>query len=129
MDSTKVLVNIGVSTRAEFGFGPESDPFIGATVVFVNCSRLGTGTYVVVTDYGRVGQQSSEAIPLTCEVTSSPDDDGDSNQRTSVVVTSAQSGQVGGQTVTLNSANFQSEQVGSANRNETLGGSAEITFS
>jgi hypothetical protein len=124
-NSTYVKVNIGVATQAMFGFGPTSSPVIGQTVVIVQCAY---NRYFVYTNYATVNQQLSGAIPLTCSVTRSRDPDGDSNQYTSVVVTSAQSGQVGSQTVTLNSASFQSEQVGMHDQNETLGGSAQITM-
>lgn len=130
-NSTITRVNIGVATKTMFGFGPVSNPIIGQTVVFVGCTWNGSswgGSYTVLTNYAKPGQQSSGAIPLTCDVFQTlHDPDGDSNKYTSVVVTSAQSGQVGSQTVTLNSASFQSEQTGMHNQNETLGGSAQIT--
>jgi hypothetical protein len=125
-NSTYVKVNIGVATRAMFGFGPASNPIIGQTVVFLTCDGS-TGSYSVVFNYATTSQQSSGTIPLACSVTYSKDPDGDSNQYTSVVVTSAQSGQVGGRTVTLNSASYQSEHTGPHNQNETIGGAAQIT--
>jgi len=126
-NSTYVKVNIGVATRAMFGFGPVGNPIIGQTVVFMQCDNGSTGTYSVVTNYATTSQQSSALIPLTCSVTYSKDPDGDSNLYTAVVVKSAQSGQVGSQTFTLNSASFQSEHVGMHNQNETIGGAAQIT--
>jgi hypothetical protein len=123
-NSTYVKVNVGTATQAMFGFGPTSNPVIGQTVVFVQCAF---NRYFVYTNYATTSQQGSGAIPLTCSVTRSKDPDGDSNQYTSVTVTSAQSGQAGNQTFTLNSASFQSEQVGMHNQNETLGGAAQIT--
>src|SRR5258708_7056456 len=123
-NSTYVKVNISTATQAMFGFGPVSNPLVGQTVVVVQCAY---SRYFVYTNYATTSQQSSGVIPLTCSVTRSSDPDGDSNQYTSVVVTSAQSGTVGSQTFTLNSASFQSEQVGLHNQNETLGGSAQIT--
>lgn len=123
--STTVKVDIGVATKARFCFGPASSPCVGQTVVFVNYPD---GFYQVVFNYATPSQQGSAAIPLTYTVTRSSDPDNDSNQFTSVVVNTAQSGTIGARTVTLVSASFQSEQVGSANRNETLGGSATLTI-
>lgn len=124
--STTVKVDPGVAIKAMFCFGPASNPCIGQTVVFVNYPN---NTYQVVFNYAKPNQQGSAAIPLTYSVTRGEDPDHDSNQLTSVTVTSTQSGTVGGQTVTLNrGAGFESEQVGSSNRNETLGGSATLTI-
>jgi hypothetical protein len=126
-NSTAVQVDIGVATKAKFGFGPVSSPFIGATVVFISTNYAGTGTWTVYTHYATVNQQSSGPIPLTASVAVSKDPDGDSNQYTAATIKSAQPAQVGNQTFTLNSASFQSEHVGEHNQNETLGGAAQIT--
>lgn len=122
--STKVIVN--TAEKAEFCFGPASSPCIGQTVVFVNYPDR---FYQVIFNYAAPGQQGSAAIPLTYTLTPSSDPDHDSNRLNSVVVDTTQSGTVGSVTVQLNpGASFQSEQIGSTNRNETLGGQAMLTI-
>lgn len=128
LDSTYVHVNIGNYGAALFGFGPKSSPLIGSTAVSVGCGSDGNGLYTVYTNYGTPTMQTSARIPLTCTITTSSDPDGDSNQLASVVVTSAQSGTVGGQTVKLNSASYQSERIGGHSQNETIGGAAQLTI-
>lgn len=124
-NSSFVKVDIGVATKAKFCFGPVSSPCVGQTVVFVNYPD---NNYQVVFNYATTNQQGSATIPLTYTITRSSDPDHDSNQLTSVVVNSAQSGTIGARTVTLVSASFQSEQVGPHNQNETIGGAAQLTI-
>lgn len=128
LQSTYVHVNIGNPGAALFGFGPASSPLIGATAVFVGCGSDGNGIYHVYTNYGTPNRQNSGPIPLTCTITVTADPDRDASAFTSVVVTSAQSGNVNGQAVKLNNASYQSETVGGHSQSETLGGSVTLTI-